>query len=218
MEESAAIFDLDGVLIDSARFHFEAWQALGEAIGRPVTPEFFCGTFGMTNASILTRLCGTEPAAPELARLAEQKERFYREQIRGRAEALPGSKELVRELKGHGWRIALGTSAPRANVTLILDELALSDYFDAVSCEGDYQHGKPAPDVFLTAAEKLAVAPARCIVFEDAVAGVEAAKAAGMLCVAVTTTRHREELKRADRIVDTLSELSSDSLAALWRS
>ncbi len=209
------IFDLDGVIVDSGEFHFQAWQALGHSVSKEFTHEYFLQTFGMTNDMILSELLGPDASAEEKARLAGEKEVLYRDSIRGQIKPLPGVMKLLRALKNDWWKVALGTSAPKENVELMFEELKLGQFFDAVSKDGDYERGKPDPGVFLAAQRMLGILPNECVVIEDAPVGVEAAKNAGMRCVAVLTTNSRESLAKADLIVETLEEVKPRDLLSL---
>jgi beta-phosphoglucomutase len=211
------IFDLDGVLVDTGWAHKQAWYDLAEKEGFEISDEFFRSTFGMQNDQIVPMLLGRELAREELNRLSEWKEQRYRELIADKLILAEGVKGLLDALKNKGFLLAIGSSAPRANLDLILERLHLQDNFDAYVTSEDINKGKPAPDTFLKAAEKLSLPPGHCIVVEDAVQGVEAGKAAGMPVVAVITTRSREDLAKADIIVDSLAELEAEDFIKLLR-
>ena len=214
----AVIFDLDGVLVDTARFHFEAWRALARELGLPLPDEaWFRQTFGRRNEEILQTLLPRPLSAEEAQRLSQHKEALFRALARGKIEPLPGARPLVYALKQKGLRLGIGTSTPPENLEMILEELKLKEAFDAWVTGADVQRGKPDPEVFLLAAERLSVPPERCVVIEDAPAGIEAAKRAGMRAVAVTTTAEPEALKAkgADLIVGSLQELTPEQLEAL---
>ena len=150
-----------------------------------------------------------------MERLSDWKERRYRELAKERLEFAPGAEALLKDLKRHGFRLAIGSSAPPENLDVFWTGLGLADWFDARVTNEEVTESKPSPQTFLRAAEKLGLAPARCAVVEDAVQGVQAARAGGMAVVAVTTTRKREDLAGADRVVDSLAELkAADFLAA----
>jgi len=211
------IFDMDGVLVDTGWAHRQAWYDLAAKEGLAMSDEFFRRTFGMQNAAIVPML---RPgiSAGELDRLSDWKERRYRELAQERLELAEGAEALLKDLKRHGFRLAIGSSAPPENLDLFWDNLSLGDYFDARVTKEETTESKPSPQTFLKAAQKLALPPACCAVVEDAVPGVQAARAAGMPVVAVTTTRRREDLASADRVVDSLSELkASDFLALLQK-
>jgi beta-phosphoglucomutase family hydrolase len=201
----AVLWDLDGVLVDTAPFHFQAWQELFRSVGKGFADGDFRRTFGLRNDAILRDILG-ELAPAEEARLARRKEELYRAKADGRVRAMPGAIDLLRRLKQEGWKTAIVSSAPRENVRVLLRSLGLEEMFEAVVAEEDAPRGKPDPQGFLLAAEKLGVAAAECVVIEDAPGGVEAAKRAGMRCIGVTTSRPREALMRADLVVDSLEE------------
>ncbi len=209
------IFDLDGVLVDSGWAHRQAWCDLADREGFRMSDEFFTITFGMQNYQILPMLAGCDLSCEEIDRLADWKEQRYRGLIAAKLTLPPGGARLLDELKDEGFRLAIGSSAPRANLDLILERLNLHRYFNACVTKEDVANGKPAPDTFLKAAQKLALPPHRCVVVEDAVQGVEAGKAAGMPVIALTTTRDRAALSRADMIAESLGELKAEDFARL---
>lgn len=205
----AVIFDLDGVLVNTAQFHKKAWYDLAEKEGYTMSDQFFRDTFGLTNQTIIPLLAGKNLPVEEINQMAEWKEQRYRQHIKGNLKLLDGVKPLIDDLENNGFLLAIGTSTPRANLDFMLDNIPIRDRFDALVAEEDITEGKPAPDTFLAAARKLSVPPVNCAVVEDAIPGVRASRAAGMATVAVTTTRSREELKDADLIVDSLAELTA---------
>ena len=209
------IFDLDGVLVDTGWAHRRAWYDLAEKQGFKMSDGLFTSTFGMQNYQIIPMLLGPGLLEEEISRLSEWKEQRYRELIADKLVLPEAVKALLDDLKSAGFFLAVGSSAPRANLDLILKRLQLLDYFDACVTKEDVSQGKPSPETFLKAAEKLSLPPSNCVVVEDAVQGVEAAKAAGMPVVAVTTTRRRGDLTKADMIVDSLAELTVEGFAKL---
>jgi beta-phosphoglucomutase len=209
------IFDLDGVLIDTGKFHKQSWYELAEKEGFKMSDELFYSTFGMQNNIIIPMLAGRELPAEQIDRLSEWKEKRYRELITTELGLPEGAKALLDDLKSKAILLAVGSSAPRANLDFALQRLKIHDYFDAlVTCE-EIRNSKPAPDTFLKAAEKLSLPPSCCAVVEDSVQGVEAGKAAKMVVVAITTTRDRKDLEMADMIVDSLTELRADDFVNL---
>ena len=206
MTPYGVLWDLDGTLVDTGEFHYEAWaQTLaGHAI--PYTRDSFQVTFGMSNFNTLRHLLGRPPAPDLLARVDTEKEDRFRAAIRGHARLLPGVLAWLARLKGAGARQAIASSAPRGNLDVLVDELGLRSYFDALVA-GANLPGKPDPAIFLAAAEQLGLPPARCVVVEDSLAGVAGARRAGMRCVAVTNTHPAEALKDADVVVPTLEAL-----------
>ena len=212
--KQGVVWDMDGVLADTGEFHFPAWsQALSEH-GIPFTRESFRATFGMNNAGILAVLLGQTPAPELLTEISDRKERLFRQAVRGHAQPLPGVLAWLERLKAAGMRQAIASSAPPANIDALVDELGLRGYFDAIVSGSDLP-GKPDPAVFLEAACLIGVPPERCVVVEDAVAGVEGARRAGMKCVAVTTTNPAQALKEADVIVEQLDALPLDTFELL---
>ena len=201
----AVLWDLDGVLVDSAPFHFQAWRELLASQGRELSEADFRRTFGLRNDTILHDLLGDLPPA-EVERLAALKEELFRQAARGNIAALPGALALLRLLRERGLKLALVSSTPRANIDLILGALGVETAFDVILGEEDATRGKPDPEGYLLAAERLDVPPGECVVIEDAPVGVEAAKRGGMRCVGVYRDRPREALAKADLLVETLED------------
>ena len=214
MTGQGVLWDLDGVLVDTGEFHFQAWSGLLPEYGILFTRELFQATFGMNNAGVLATLLGQRLAPELLAEISDRKEQRFREAVRGRAQPLPGVLAWLERLKAAGMRQAIASSAPSANIDALVDELGLRAYFEAIVSGSDLP-GKPDPTLFLKIARLIDAPPKRCIVVEDAVAGVEAARRAGMKCVAVTTTNPAHALEAADVVVERLDELSPDTFQRL---
>src|SRR4051812_46749372 len=178
-----AIFDHDGVLVDSLAFHQQAWLVLGRRTGLAITPEFIHETFGMTNPSIFRMLLGDAQDPEELRRYSDLKEACYRDAARGNIALMDGVRELLDGLTAAGVRLAIGSSGVRPNLDLTVESCGLSGRFVAIASLEDIARGKPDPEIFLVAAAKAGVAPSRAVVFEDAPVGIQAAKAAGMRAV-----------------------------------
>lgn len=211
----AVIFDLDGVLVDTGEFHKQAWFDFAANEGFKMSEELFINTFGMQNYQIVPMLADKNLSIDETERMSLWKDERYRNLISGHIRLLEGAEQLIKDLKRNSFSLAIGTSAPRENLILILNNTPLNGYFDAYVTSEDVSNGKPAPDTFLKAAEKLSVLSKQCIVVEDAVAGVQAAKAAGMKVIAVTNTNSHCDLAAADIVVDSLSELSATNFLKL---
>jgi beta-phosphoglucomutase len=205
------IWDLDGVLVDTGEFHYISWRDTLPHYGIPFSYELFRKSFGMNNEGVLTFLMGHKPDPELLAEIDDRKESAFREAIRGHAVLLPGVAAWLEILHREGVLMAVGSSAPMANVEVLVDETGIRPYFQTlVSANG--KPSKPDPWVFLYAAQLIGVPPSSCWVVEDAVAGVEAAHRAGMRCIAVTTTNTMEALCAAEIVVDSLGQLSPDIL------
>jgi len=212
----AVIFDADGVLVDSYRAHFEAWRAMGRELGIDLAEARFAASFGRRNEDMMPALWGEAVAPEDVPAWSDWKEAKYREILRRAFPAMDGARDLIDALRAAGFRLAVGSSGPPENVAACLRGLGRADAFDAAVDGAEVLRGKPEPEVFLKAAAKLGLPPGRCAVLEDAVAGVESAKRAGMAAVGLTGTTTREALgPRADRVVDSLRDLSPGTLAAL---
>ncbi len=215
-QQQAVIFDMDGVLVDSYQAHLESWRDVGAEHNLTMTDEQFAATFGRTSRDIIRNLWGDAIADADVPAVDDRKEALYREIIRRDFPAMDGASELLRALDGSGFAMAIGSSGPPANVQAVRDCLPGAELVAAQVTGMDVTRGKPDPQVFLMAAEKLGVDPARCAVVEDATAGVEAARAAGMAAVAITGTAERETLaEQAHIVVDSLRELTPDVIARL---
>jgi HAD superfamily hydrolase (TIGR01509 family) len=208
----AVLWDLDGTLVDSEEYHWLSWRDTMRAEAVDLSYEQFLASFGQRNDRILAGWLGpgTDPA--RVRRIGDAKELEYRRLAETRGLApLPGAREWLSSLRAAGWRQAIASSAPRLNVETMLRVLNLASYLDAVVSAEDVTLGKPDPQVFLTAAAKLGVTPSRCIVVEDAAAGVEAARRAGMHSVGVSRSGRLD----ADVFVKSLTDLPADAFDSL---
>ncbi|MFC1848506.1 HAD family hydrolase [Chloroflexota bacterium] len=217
MATKALIWDLDGVIADTAPFHFRAWQRVAHDQGIAFTEADFKQTFGKRNPEIIAEKFGPDFSAQEVEDLASNKEELFRRIAKQSIKPFPGVLNLMLSLRAAMWKMAIASSTPVENIKLITQSLDIAGLFDAVVSDKDVLRGKPDPEVFMLAADKLEAAPADCIVIEDAVAGVRAAKDAGMKCIAVTNTNPADKLAEADMIVDSLETVSVDTLEALLR-
>lgn len=200
------IFDMDGVLIDSYLAHFLSWRKMLRNHGLDITEEQFAATFGRTNPDIFARLYPSVKQEQYPA-LAEEKEAAFREIISGDFPEMEGASELIAALHEAGAALAIGSSGPPENLEAVLSALPGGTHFMATTNGNEITRGKPDPEVFLTAARKLGLLPERCVVVEDAPAGVTAGKAAGCAVIALTGTATRDRLAGADLVVDSLREL-----------
>ena len=215
----ALLWDVDGTLVDTAELHFQAWLTLARELGKPFTRADFAGTFGWRNPEIIPKLFGPEYGAKQINLLGDRKEDLYRAEAEKGVALLPGAKRLLDAVVASGARQAIGSSAPRRNIDLILRITQTAPLFSAVVAMEDTPRGKPDPEVFLLGAKQLGVLPERCIVLEDAPAGIQAAKAGGMRAVGVTFVGHHpaEKLQAAgaDLVVKSLEEASVNRLLEL---
>lgn len=208
----AVLWDLDGTLVDSGDYHWRAWRDIMRGEGVNLSYQQFVESFGQRNDRILSTWLGGGVPTERIQRLGDAKEALYREFAKREGlDLLPGAREWVSRLRNAGWRQAIASSAPRANVAAMLEAVEIASFIDAVVSAEDVTRGKPAPDVFLAAAERLQVPPARCVVVEDAAAGIEAARRGGMTSIGVS----RDAQLAADVNVRSLEELSADAFERL---
>ena len=212
----AAIWDMDGVLVDTGLLHYQSWAEALAAIGVPLSLHDFNATFGMNNTSILKLWLGSDAPQELIDRIGDQKELIFRRMAAGQVQVFPGVHTLLEALRRAGVRQAVGSSAPQANIDVLLAAGGLRPYFEAV-VSAWAMPGKPDPAVFLEAASQLGIPPARCVVIEDSTAGVEAARRAGMQCIAVTNTNPASLLSTASLVVSTLEDVTPEILAGLLR-
>jgi beta-phosphoglucomutase family hydrolase len=218
MFDWAAIFDWDGVIVDSSRQHERAWERLAREKGLPLPPGFFRRSFGMKNARVITELLHWTQNPAEVEQLSWQKEEYFRELLRAEGlSLLPGVQEWLEILRRAGVPCAIGSSTPRENLDVSLQLLNAAHYFQVIVAAEDVGKGKPDPEVFLTAAKRLGAPPEKCVVFEDAHVGLEAARAAGMKVVGLATTHPAESLKDADLVRASLEGLTLREIEALLR-
>lgn len=209
----ACIFDLDGVIVDTAKYHFIAWRALAEELGFEFTQEDnerLKGVSRMKSLDILLEIGGLEFSEVEKLAMAEKKNTLYVSYIEKMTpeEILPGVPEFLQELRKEGIKIALGSASK--NSPMILDRIQLSGMFDVVVDGNSITEAKPNPEVFLKGAERLGVSPENCVVFEDAIAGIEAARNANMFCVGIGEP---ETLGMADLVIPGFEGFTFEKLA-----
>lgn len=203
----AVLWDMDGVLVDDGEQHYLAWRETLAELGIAFDYRTFQRTFGMNNARILEFLLGRTPPTDFVQEISERKEERFRNLIRGKVQLAPGAQGWLEQLQAASLLQAIASSAPQANLEALLTELGIGQFFTTV-VSGAAMPGKPDPAVFLEAARRLGVPPACCVVVEDSIAGVEAAKRAGMRCLALTTTNPQSALRQANVVVDSLCQLT----------
>lgn len=208
----AVLWDMDGTLIDSEEFHWISWRDTLAREGISITREQFLSTFGERNDSILPKWLGAETTRERLDRIGNAKEELYRDLIhKNGIFSLPGVAEWTRRLHQQGWLQAVASAAPRANIDAIVEALSAENIFQAIVSAEDVHRGKPDPEVYLLAASRVGVSPERCIVVEDAVAGIEGARRAGMHSIGV----NRSHQLPADVVVRSLDLLDPDAFQEL---
>ncbi len=210
------IFDMDGVLIDSADAHFQSWCLLARENNTRVTHDHFTQTFGRQNQDVIPILFG-DVNDRRLRELADRKEALYRDLIRKDPPLVKGAASLIRSLNEQGARVAIGSSGPLENIRLVISALQVDDRIATIVSSDDVTRGKPDPQVFIMAAERLGVPPGRCVVIEDAPVGIQAARAAGMRSVGVLLYHTAEALGESDLNVTELADLSAETVLQLVR-
>lgn len=214
-----AVFDWDGVIIDSSKHHEESWNRLAKEAGYTLAPGAFARSFGMKNNKAISEIFGWTTDPEKIQSLGKRKEVIYREVIQEWVvDPLPGVVPWLEALYQAGVPCVIGSSTDRLNITTTLDKLNLRYLFHEIASAEDVVNGKPSPDVFLCAAKKIGIDPKRCVVFEDAFVGLEAGKAAGMKLIGVATSHSPEKLAPyCDKVVKRLDELSLAELGSWFK-
>jgi beta-phosphoglucomutase family hydrolase len=216
MKPEAVIFDLDGTLIDNNQYHFEAWKVFFEKIGRPFSmDEYKTKMNGRINRDIFHYLFGKELSAQEVEQLTDEKEALYREYYAPHIKPIPGLINLLQQIKEDGIPMAIATSGLPINIAFMFEHVPIESYFDKVIDATYVSNSKPHPEIFLKAAESVGANPLNTVAFEDSVAGVRSAKAAGMKVVGLTTTHTAEDLHEADKIIKDYTEIDVTALYQL---
>jgi len=213
----AVLWDLDGVIADTGDYHYRAWQDVFGQRGVTFTEEDFMRHFGRRHDTIIRFALGDNVSREEFDIITREKQEKYRQIVADNIKPLPGAIELIKSLNNYRIKTAIASSAPLKNVEIIIRGLGIEDCFQAIAWGTEVPEGKPSPQVFLLAAGKLEAEPGNCVVIEDAIAGVAAAKQAGMKCVAVTNSHPGSSLKKADLVVDTLEAVGIGDLDGLFR-
>jgi len=214
----AVLFDLDGVVADTMGYHAKAWRAFGKNYGFKITNHLLFHYFtGRVNDEILEYLFKRKLTKEELKKYISEKENFYRKLYRPHIKPVKGLLKFLSDLKKANVKIALGTAAPKDNVKFILKGTKAKKYFKHIITAEHVKLGKPNPDIYLKAAKIIKAKPQNCIVFEDAMNGIEAARRAGMKVVAVATTHKAQELKHADMVIKDFTKVKIENLQKLIR-
>lgn len=215
INEIAVLWDMDGVIVDTAPYHFAAWQQIFEKRGVKFTRAEFKRSFGRRNETIIPDILDKNISGAEIAAIAKEKEAVFRRLGRNKIKPFPGAVNLIKHLAERHVKMALVSSTPARNIEVILNCLGIGGFFKTIISGEDVTNGKPDPEGFLLAAERLGIMPGNCVVIEDSTAGVSAAKRAGMHCVAITNTCPRSKLVSADLIIDSLETIDVDDLKRL---
>jgi beta-phosphoglucomutase family hydrolase len=212
----AVIFDMDGVLVDNLLYHFDAWKQFSAAHAYQLTDEELTNYVnGRVSKEILEYLFKRELNPEEVHRYTEEKEELYRSLYRPHLKPTEGLISFLENLKQHQVPIAVGTSAPATNIDFTLINAGIKDYFQTIVDARDVKKGKPAPEIYLKAARLLGMEPANCVVIEDALLGIEAAKRAGMKVIGIATTHKAEEITHTDLVIQDFHELSYERVVTL---
>ncbi|HEX5483495.1 MAG TPA: HAD family phosphatase [Terriglobia bacterium] len=219
---AAAIFDMDGVLIDSNPYHVQKWADFLKSRKIPFEEKTLPQQIlGQRNDHAFRFFFGPEIAAEEMRRLEDELEESFREAFRPHARPSPGLEIFIRELHAAGVPMALASSAMRQNIEFVVDALGFRPFFRSILSGEDVELPKPHPEIYLKSAEKLGMAPTDCVAFEDSFVGIEAVKAAGMKCVAIASTFPFEDLRRqtrADWVVRGFEEVAVEKIRSLFAS
>ncbi len=219
MDTKAVIFDMDGVLIDSKKMHYRAWRDSGRKYGFEITEEKYDQYFGQTSIPFAKAICAENGVEPDMAMIEEWlilKEEYYNDRFREDYCEDPAVNKLVTSLNESGFKTGVGSSAPVGNIRMLIEVMPCGGFLNEIVSGDDVSEGKPNPEVFLLAAEKLGVLARKCAVIEDSLHGLKAAKSAGMAAIAITTTHKREELlAHADMVVDSLDEVCPEIIDRL---
>jgi beta-phosphoglucomutase len=211
------IFDMDGVLVASGPAHRRSWRVLARQHGIEMSDAAFADTFGMPSRDIVRLIWGPHVAAEEIRRIDDEKETVYRGLIAGKVPLSGGAREVLAQLSNAGYVLAVGTSGPPENLELVLRETGFGRFFAATVNGFDVAHGKPAPDIFLKAAERAGLKPSSCVVVEDAPVGIGAGLAAGMKVIGYIGTHPADRLSEAgaSAVVEHLTQITPTLVARL---
>ncbi|MGV8025635.1 MAG: HAD family hydrolase [Anaerolineaceae bacterium] len=206
-KEYGLIWDMDGVLIDTAEAHYQAWKDTLSKYGVDFSRKYFDDTFGINDYSLIVEVIHPKPAEDMIQEISLQKEKLYRTEIRKNLKVYSGVKEILGECQSYGFKQALDSSAPQENIDAAMEISGLRPYFDQI-ISTDGMPSKEFPDAYLAAATALNLAPDHCIVMEDSILGIKGAKKAGMTCIAIASTHPQNRLQQADWIVSSIEKLN----------
>ena len=208
MNDKAVIWDMDGVIADTAPYHLQGWRIVFGKRGTEYTEEDYWRNTGKRSDSIVRNILGDDMSDEDVAAIVKEKDETFQELIARNIRSFPGVLELMTALRENNFKMAIASSAPMHNIQLIVRGLKIESLFDAIISGWEVTKGKPDPQTFLLAAAGLGIDTKDCVVIEDAISGVTASKRAGIRCIAVTNTTSHEELGEADIVTDTLETIT----------
>lgn len=212
----AVIFDMDGVISDTLPIHSEAESKVLLRYGIHISPQEILQEFNAVPDNVMFgTIFQRFNTKVNLPNVEEEKWQLFQELAKDRIVPIPGSLEFIDILSKNKFNLGLASSAPLRIINLVLETLRIKNKFREVVCTEEVEHGKPAPDIFLLVANKLKIKPQNCVVIEDAPKGIQAAKSAGMKCIAITTTHPKAELMGADRIINSFTEINIEEIRNL---
>lgn len=215
MENCAVLWDLDGVLVDTSELHFKAWKETLTTVGLDLTEKDFARVNGMNNRRILQTLVGINISEDKIERLAGEKEKLFLKR-RHLCRLFPGVLEWLKYFQTNGFKQAVASSAPQINIEILMKQFSIQKYFNLLqTSEG--MAGKPDPQIFLTAAKKMQTQAQNCLVIEDSLAGIQAARNAKMRTLAVATSYPAEALSTADLVREDLTKVSKADIQKLFK-
>jgi beta-phosphoglucomutase len=213
----ACIFDMDGVLVSTEIYHYKAWKRLADSIGISIDEHFNEQLKGVSRAVCIDLILAhgnVKKTQIEKEQLAAQKNQWFLEYIEhiSPQDVFPGVIEFLTDLRANGFKMAIGSASK--NAPLLLEKMQIAHYFDAIVDGNTIEKAKPNPEVFLKGAQQLGIAPSACVVFEDALSGVQAAKSAGMYCIGVGSKEH---LTLADECISSFTEMTVERIKQIQR-
>ncbi len=206
-KEYGIIWDMDGVLIDTAEAHYQAWKNTLSNYGIDFSRKYFDDTFGINDSSLVIEVIHPKPTDIMIQEISLQKEMLYRKGIKKSLVIYPGAKEILGACQAHGFKQALDSSAPQENIDATMEISGLRPFFDRV-ISTDGMPSKKFPDAYLAAATALNLAPDHCLVVEDSILGIEGAKKAGMTCIAIASTHPQNRLQQANWVASSIEKLN----------
>jgi beta-phosphoglucomutase family hydrolase len=216
--KQCVIFDMDGVICHTNPHHVKAFEVFFDNYKVPYSEEEFEEhMYGKHNGYIMSHFFKRSVVGDELKKLEDEKESIFREIYKDKVETIPNYLKFLNQLKSRNFKTAVATSAPRANLDLIIKALKIEDEMDSMMSSEDVKHHKPDPEVYLKSAERVGVAPSHCIVFEDSFSGVSAALNAGMKVVGVLSTHTKEQLPPCNFYINDYSEINVEKVLELLK-